>query len=122
LPTNDNNLETNYSVQDYLDVDTKNDVRVSQTATNEYALHQFKDYVADNSRTLEWEGQTKLQPSASTVYLQIYNRNTPEWETVDSDNTTAEDTDFILTANINDLTNYKDGSGVVSCRVYQEAV
>jgi len=122
LPTNDNNLETGYSAQDYLDVDTKNDVRVSQTATSQFALHQFKDYVADNSRTLEWEGQTNLVPTASTVYLQIYNRNTPAWETVDSDNTTAEDTDFILTANVNDLTNHKDGSGVVSCRVYQEAV
>jgi len=54
--------------------------------------------------------------------LQIYNRDTPGWENVDTDSTTAADTDFILTGNIADLTNYKDGSNVISCRVYQEAV
>jgi len=30
-------------------------------------------------------------------------------------------TDFVLSGNVADLTDYKDGSGVVSCRVYQEA-
>jgi hypothetical protein len=30
-----------------------------------------------------------------------------------------EDTDFILTANVTDLTNYKNASNVISCRVYQ---
>ena len=29
------------------------------------------------------------------------------------------DTDFVLTANIADLTNYKNSSLVISCRVYQ---
>jgi hypothetical protein len=122
LPADDTDLITDYDAQDYLDVDTKNDVRVGQTCQNTYGIHQFKDYVAANSCTLEWEGQTNCPPSLSTVYLQIYNRNTPAWETVDSDNTTAEDTDFILTANIADLTNYKDGSNVISCRVYQQDV
>jgi len=76
---------------------------------------------ASPSTNLEWEGQTDLAPSSSTVFLQIFNRNTPAWETVDSDNTTAADTDFTLEANIPDLTNYKNASNVISCRVYQEA-
>lgn len=122
LPADDTSLETNYSVQDYTDVDTKNDVRVAQSATDEYAVHQFKDYVVASAATLEWEGQSDLAPSSSTVVLQIYNRDTPGWENVDTDSTTAADTDFILTGNIADLTNYKDGSNVISCRVYQEAV
>lgn len=101
-------------------MDTKNDVRVGQTATSQYAIHQFKDYVgAAGTCSLEWEGQTNCAPSLSTVYLQIFNRNTPAWETVDTDNTSAEDTDFTLTAIIPDLTNYKDTSNVIVCRVYQ---
>lgn len=120
LPGNDNDLETAYTAQDELDVATKNDVRVNQAATSEYALHQFKDYVgASNAANLEWEGQTNLAPSSSTVILQIYNQNTPAWETVDSDNTSLADTDFSLIADIADLTNYKDAENVISCRVYQ---
>ena len=115
-------METPYVTQDYLDVNVKDNVRVGQTATSEYTIHQFKDYVAVNSCTLEWEGQTNLAPSSSTVYLQIFNRNTPAWETVDTDNTSNVDTDFTLTANIADLTNYKDVSNVVVCRVYQLAI
>ena len=120
LPTDDTDLETAYSAQDYLDVDAKDDVRVAQTATSQYAIHQFKDYVgAANTCILEWEGQSSLAPSSSVVTLQIYNRNTTSWETVDSDNSSAADTDFILTSSIADLTDYKDGSGVISCRVWQ---
>lgn len=120
MPTTDNDLETAYSVQNYTDVATKDDVRVGQTATSQYAIHQFKDYAStSNGCTVEWEGQTNLDPSLSTVYLQIYNRNSSEWETIDSDNTSAVDTDFILTASVADLTNYKDGNTVISCRVWQ---
>ena len=108
-------------MQDYLDVDTKNDVRVDQTATEEYAIHQFNDFVAEGAATLDWEGQTTFAPSSSTVFLQIYNHNTTAWETVDSDSDTIADLDFVLTANVADLTDYKNGSSVVSCRVYQLA-
>ena len=86
-------------------------------------IHEYKDYVgANTSCILEWEGQTTLVPTSSTVYLQIYNRNTTTWDTVDSDNTSSADVDFILTGNVADLTDYKDGNTVIACRIYQEAV
>jgi len=123
LPGNDNDLETGYSAGDLLDVATKNNIRVSQSATGEFAIHQYKDFVGGgNSCNLEWEGQTNCAPSFSTVYLQIYNHNTTTWDGVDSDNASPVDTDFTLSGNIADLTNYKDGSNVISCRVYQQAV
>lgn len=123
LPTDDTDLETTYNGSDITDVETKNDVRVAQTATQQFMLHQFKDYTgANNSVTLECELQTTLEPSSSTVYLQIYNRNTNTWNTVDSDNTSAVNTDFILTGYVADLTNYKDDNTIISCRVYQEAL
>ncbi len=120
MPTNDADLETAYSAQDLIDVSTKDDVRVGQTATSEYAIHQYKDFASVETKCMiEWEGQTDLAPSSSTVYLQIYNRNSSTWETIASDNTSAADTDFGLGASIADLTNYKDGNSVISCRVYQ---
>lgn len=116
-------METNYSAQDYLDVNTKNDVRVEQTASDEFAIHQFKDYAGSQTKaSLECELQSSLAPSSSAVYLQIYNQEINEWETVDLDDSTAADTDFSLTAEVNDLTDYKDTNNIISCRVYQEAV
>jgi hypothetical protein len=121
LPGNDDDLENAYSEQDYTDVSTKNDVRVAQSGYGEYVLHQFKDYVGDvNSATPEWEGQTNLAPTSATVYLQIYNRNTTTWDTIASNNSSNADTDFTLTNTVSDLSNYKDASKVISCRVYQE--
>jgi hypothetical protein len=120
LPGNDNDLEVTYTTQDETDVSTKNDVRVGQTGVLEYMVHQFKDFVGSNtSCQVEWEGQTSQAPSASIVYLQVYNRNTTTWDTLTSNNTANIDTDFNMTAEIADLTNYKDASNVISCRVYQ---
>jgi len=121
LPGDDADLETAYIPQDYLDVDTKNNVRVAQTGPGqEYMIHQFKDFVgAESGCTLECELQTTLDPAVETVFLQIYNHNTTTWDAVDSDNTSAPNLDFTLKGSIPDLTNYKDGSNVVSCRVYQ---
>jgi hypothetical protein len=123
LPSDDADLETNYSAQDVTDVETNNNVRVGQVATGEYMVHQYKNFVgADSQCVLTWEGQSTLAPSASAIVLQIYNRVTPGWETVDSDNTTAVNTDFTLTAAIGDLTNYKDAGNVISSRIYQLAI
>jgi len=120
LPGDDADLETPYIPQDYTDVSTDNGVRVAQTATDEYAIHEFKNYVgSETGCTVLWNGQTNNPPAINTVYLQIYNQDTDEWETIDTDNTTAASTDFNLTADIADLTDYKNGSLVISCRVYQ---
>jgi hypothetical protein len=141
LPADNANLETAYSEQDYLDVASKNDIRVAQTATGQYAIHLFKDLnTVASTCMLEWEGQTDVDPADSPVYLQIYNHDSSTWETVDVVPATygsslatyggsgvyyvspGADTDFILSASISNLTNYKDGNSVVSCRVYQLSV
>lgn len=93
---------------------------MGQTATSQYAIHLYKDYAGTTNRcTIEWEGRTNCPPSLSTVYLQIYNFNTAQWETIDSDNTTLFNTDFVLTADLTDLTDYKDPNSFIVCRVYQ---
>jgi len=122
LPANDDDLEEPYSAGDIANVATKNDEYVGQTGFLEYMIHQYKNFVGDQpSCQLEWEGQTTFAPTSSTVYLQIYNRITPGWETVDSDNFSNASTDFVLKADIADLTDYKDASNVISSRIYQLA-
>ncbi len=120
LPTNVLDLETAYTAEDYVKVSIKDNIYVDQTATSEYAIHQYKDFASASDRCIiEWEGKTNCSPTLSTIYLQIFNKNTPAWETIDSDNSSFEDTNFVLTASIPDLTNYKDASNVITCRVYQ---
>jgi hypothetical protein len=121
LPTNNNDLETSYTTQDETDVADDDGVRVNQSATDEYAIHQFKNFVGGNSASFIWNGQSDLACSASTIYLQIYDTNLTTWETVDSDSTTAANTDFDLTFFKSNLTDYKNNQGIVTCRVYQLA-
>ncbi len=122
MPSDDADLETEYSEQDYLDVNEADNIRVAQTATGEYAIHQFKDYITADSVELNWEGQSDLAPSQSTVYLQIYNRETSEWEMVVANTGEDANTDFVLNGIVLDLSDYKDGNSVISCRVYQLSV
>ena len=104
------------------DVATDNGVRVAQTASGKYAIHQFKDYIGGYATVnLTWNGQSDYAPSSSTVALQIYNYNTTSWETVATNSVASVDTDFDLTANIADTTNYVTGGGYITCRVYQNA-
>ena len=120
MPGNDSDLETNYSAQDMTDVSANDEVRVGQTATGQYAIHEFKNDVGSaNSCNLIWEGQSDLAPNASPVVLEIFNRNSAQWDNVDTENISDANTDFTLSGNIPDLTNYKDGSNIISCRVYQ---
>jgi hypothetical protein len=121
LPSDDTDLETNYSSQDYIDVDAKDTVRVTQQATDEYAIHQFKDFISGNSVTVSCNLQSDIACSQSTIYLQIYNRDLSTWETMDSDSTTSANTDLDLEGTKTDLTDYKDAQGLISCRVYQLA-
>lgn len=121
LPTDNTDLATAYTTQDETDVETLNGTRVYQTAQGQYAIHQFKDYVgAETSATLTWTGQTSYPGASNTIYFQIYNHNTTTWDTIDTNNSVSANTNFTLSEVSLDLTNYKDGSDVITCRVYQE--
>ena len=139
LPADDTDLTTPYSVSEYEDVRTINAVYVAQTATAQYAIHQFKTFVgAIPSIILLAQGiQTTLDPATSTVYLQIYNRVSGLWETIDREpgiyngaytryggayqnySTVGANTDFSLFGQIPDNTAYVDDHGVIACRIYQ---
>jgi hypothetical protein len=123
LPANDDSLENLYSAQDEIDVAVENDDRVSQLFTGtDYGIHQFSDWVGNESHaTLTWIGQVSISPQTSTVYLQIYNHDTDEWDTLTSNNTASADTDFEIEYFVSDLTDY-ERLGFITCRVYQQGV
>ena len=123
LPADDADLETVYSSSDITDVGIHNSSFVNQTGTTQFMIHQYKKDAGSNTRcTVTSILQTDLLPSSSTVYLQIYNRDSTSWETIDSDNTSAINTDITLTYYISDLTNYKDGSNIIAIRLYQQSL
>lgn len=120
LPTTDAVLETNYTSTERINIQTKDGTRVNQTAISQYMIHQLKDIITGYSKTFfTWVGQSDLRCTYSTIYLQVYNRATPAWETLDSDSLTAENTDITLTGYLSSITNYVDGDDLICCRIYQ---
>lgn len=118
---NDDTLATQYSPQNIIDVSAADDDRV-RIVGNGYLIHQFKNRNTNstNSFTVEWEGQSFIAPSVSTVYLQIFNRTDEAWETLDSDSSSAANTDFTLSGGIfSDHADYYGDGNIISCRVYQ---
>jgi hypothetical protein len=123
LPISDNDLETVYTEIEENTVAKSDNTYVKQQGATQYMIHQFKRFVGDATLcTLYLEGKSTLATRSSIVNLQILNRSTGIWETLASNNTTNEDDNFELTDTITDLTNYKDGDRIISCRVYQLAI
>jgi hypothetical protein len=120
LPVDDSDLSTIYSQAEKTTVATADGSRVDQTGSGN-VLHQFKDIgEADAAFTGTWIGQSTVACSVKTIYLQVFNRTSGDWETVDSDTTTAANTDITLSATVSSsLTDYYDSNAVVSFRVYQ---
>lgn len=124
LPANNNDLENAYSGAEYVAVNTLNGVTTDQSATLEYAIHQFKDYVGLTAQTFTamWTGQSNTNSFNSPTVLQIYNNTTNAWVTLDTNNTAGQNVNFTLTKEVTSLSDYVFADGTVSCRVYQLAV
>lgn len=124
MPADDTDLENAFTDGEYTSVEADDADRVAQTATDEFSAFLFKNkHTGQAAIDVTWNGQSDRAPSDSTVYLQIYNRITPAWETLDSDDATAADTDFDLEGSVAaDLEEYFDEDNWIACRIYQEAV
>ena len=122
LPTDDLDLENTYTGLDLLNIASEDVSWVLQPATDSYTIHQYKDYIAVNRVTLTWIGQSNIAPSIANVVLEIYKYAEPAgWEARATKSDGLADIDFTLTADILSLTDYKNPSGIVTCRVYQFA-
>jgi len=127
LPTDDSGLETAFICTEYPKVETDNNIYVQQCARDTldpYSIFVWKDQHNNNTDVIISTCILKasIAPSISTIYLQIYNRNSSSWETLDSDSITAADTELTLSGNqSSDLSYYYDGSLQVIHRIYQKA-
>jgi len=124
LPTNDTDLTSAFSQSDYNAVEVDDDNRVSQISNGKYSILLFKNkHTEKNSISITCKMRSDRAPLYSPVYLQIYNKTSLEWETINSNNSSSANTDFYLTANIStNLSNYFDDDYWISYRVYQQAI
>ena len=124
LQTTDIQLTTLFTEAEYTAVSTNNEEYVEQSITSTYATFLFKNqHPTQIEFTLLWNGQSSISPKVRSVYLQVWNIDDNQWETVDEENNTDPNTDFNLTAVIeSDLAHYFNADGWIACRVYQREV
>lgn len=124
MPTDNTNLSHVFTSYEYAKVAVQDQIYVSQCGHTGFTLFLWKDQFSSNTNAVigRWVGHTHYAPSTSAVYLQVYNQVAAEWETVDSDNTTAAETDFTLEGGVrSNVANYYDIGNWVSFRIYQES-
>lgn len=114
----DNELKTIYS---RYPISIDNTYGVSLTSAKNYAVFLFKNkHTEKNKISIQCRLKSNWTPLYSTVYLQIFNRITTSWETIDSNNTKNADRNFILSGIITtNLNRYFDNNYWISCRIYQ---
>ncbi len=70
--------------------------------------------------TVHVDLQSSLAFSSSTVYLQVWNEDDQDWETIASQNTTATGTDYEFEVTLNEnMADYYDDNLEIAFRVYQ---
>ena len=125
LETNDTPLTTQFSEQEYTTVRTDDDNYVDLQGTAQYMKFLFKELNENETNeqkfNITWRGKSSLAPSSATVYLQVYNRTSGQWETLDSNSSSPANTKFTLTGTKStNLSGYYDSNYVISVRVYQD--
>ena len=121
LPTGKAALANNFTQTNYTEVAT-DDASTFDLEGSDFLVVMITEEHTNTTDeiTINWNGKSTLAPTSSTIYLQIWNENGSTWETLDSDNTTAADTELTLTGSkTTSLSNYYDGT-TVRARVYQE--
>ena len=85
-------------------------------------IHQLKDYVgASMTCTINCNLNTTQNTGTSPVYLQIWNKDLSQWDTLLQNDSALVNVDFTMTVSGLDVTSYKDSGGIITCRIYQEA-
>lgn len=124
VPAGIDDLATRYTEQELEDVSIDDDIYVSLLGnTVGFLLHQFKFYHTNSTDPITVTVRMKsiVAPSASTVFLQIYNFDTDLWENLDSDSGTAADTEFELKGTKTLSADYYGSPGnLIVARIYQE--
>lgn len=97
-------------------------VYVLQTSLYEYAVIQFKEQGtnADYKITISCKARSNMATSIYPVRLQVFNRNSSQWVTLDTENEAGANTVFTLNGVVDyNVQYYYDVGNWVSVRIYQ---
>lgn len=123
LPANKNSLAIVYDTQETTNVATDDDVFVNLGATTGGTLmHLFKKEHTNNTDNINITVKVKssVAPNVSVVYLQIWNKTSASWETLDTEASANANVEFTLSgAKTSSLSDYYDTNNEVAVRVYQ---
>jgi hypothetical protein len=124
LPADDADLDVVYSSLEanYLDSTDTNLVGQQGGGTGHYLIQQYKRTVTASFATIKVTFQTGLTTTTSTVYFQLFNRSTGNWETIDTESSEVADTDFVLKDIKSDLSDYQNVNDIICFRVYQQII
>lgn len=104
-------------------IEEDHEMRVGITGdVNEYLIHLFKvDHWTNKDKIrIRVNLRSTYSPAESQVVLQAWSHKTHQWENIDQESSEGADTDFNLSAVINDYQEYYySADGVVTIRVYQ---
>jgi hypothetical protein len=122
LPTDSNDLTHVYDSDEMEDVAGLDEVYVDQGGTSGYAVHQYRMYhnFPTANIEIEWTGKVMIPAFDQTVYLQIYNFDSGEWETLAYDDEADSNEPFSLyyVVGVNQQ-DYYDEDGYIAVRIYQ---
>ncbi|XOB42584.1 MAG: IPT/TIG domain-containing protein [Candidatus Nealsonbacteria bacterium] len=122
LPTDESDLTYYLDDTGYTAVATDDSSYDPDTSTSAYPIFLFAKKHTNNTDDIDidWDGQTTVACGTNAVYLQVYNSNSSNWDSLATSTTCSANTDFLLEAIID--TNpgyYYDASNWVYVRVYQ---
>lgn len=121
LPTTATPLSTAFTKAEVVNVSSDNATYTDLTGP-QYLLYMYERWHTNSTDTITatWNGKSTKAPSSGTVYLQIWNKTSSAWETLDSNNSAAANTDFTLTGGkTTSLSDYYQTGNKVVFRVYQ---
>ena len=125
LPEDDTNLANEFTPLEVFYTTAEDDRRVTISATQKYGVYLFKKKPSSGNPTItiKWVGKTNIPGATSSIYLQVYNRNSASWETLATNSDVSAGVEFTMLGSVlSDLNNYYDSNGYASVRVYQQAV
>lgn len=123
LPSTNANITDFTIMADYNNIDTLDSITIDNSSpVSGFVLQQYKDNRPNdgNPFSVTWRGKSTEAASSNSINLQVYNQNTPGFETIATNSSVAANTFFTLTGTISsNLSNYYDSNNWITWRVYQ---
>jgi len=122
LPTTDAELTNLFTATNFSEILSDDNTYQDITGTGFLILQAKKRNSNDTDAiTINIRSKSTLAPTTATIYMQLYDYNLDAWETVDTDNVTAVNTEMTLTVNkTSTATDYYNEDKYVTVRLYQE--